>query len=180
MKKWIFTAFVVTGLVLPVVAIAGKDPTGSVLVNCGTAETKIKNWSATFNVDPGEDGCVYSKDGPKKHKLNEVKFSFKSDGDVQGGAPRWVIPIDTNGDQRLDDYAVLDAAGCGATVGTTDDVTVSTSKDDCLVTTTTLGTYANWAAFAAANPTVKVAKKDIVFIEADVPGNYHVFDFQFG
>ena len=41
-------------------------------------------------------------------------------------------------------------------------------------------TYANWAAFAAANPTVKVAKKDIVFIEADVPGNYHVFDFQFG
>ena len=179
MKKWIFTACVVSVLVLPVVASAGKDPTGGVLVKCGNAEVKIKNWSATIKVDPGEDGCVYSKDGPKKHKLNEVKFSFKSDGDVQGGAPRWSIPIDTDGDQHVDHYAFLDAAGCGATVGTTDDVTVSTSKDDCLVNDSG-PTYANWAAFAAANPDWKVAKKDIVFIEADQPGDYHVFDFQFG
>jgi len=81
--------------------------------------------------------------------------------------------------QHVDHYAILDAAGCGATVGTTDDVTVSTSKDDCLVNDSG-PTYANWAAFAAANPDWKVAKKDIVFIEADQPGDYHVFDFQFG
>jgi hypothetical protein len=40
---------------------------------------------------------------------------------MQGDAPRWSIPIDVSGDQHQDGYAFLDAANCGATVGTNDD-----------------------------------------------------------
>jgi hypothetical protein len=42
------------------------------------------------------------------------------------------------------------------------------------------GVWDNWAAFAADNPSYRVAKKDIPFIIADVEGDYHVYDFQFG
>jgi hypothetical protein len=182
MKKWIFTALAVSALALPVVAFAGADPTGGALRTFGTGDVKIKGWSATIKNDLGEYGGVYRKNGPKKAGLDQVKFKFKTNGDVQGGAPRWSIPIDTNGDQSQDGYAFIDAANCGATVGTNDgkDVTtVSTKNPDCKVFFGP-GTWDNWAEFAANNPSYRVAKKDIPFIIADVQGDYHVYDFQFG
>jgi hypothetical protein len=42
------------------------------------------------------------------------------------------------------------------------------------------GMWDNWAAFAAGNPSYRVAKNDVPFIIADVEGDYHVYDFQFG
>jgi hypothetical protein len=182
MKKWIFTALAFSALALPVVAFAGADPTSGVLKTFGTGAVTIKSWSATIKNDPGEYGGVYRKNGPKKSGLDQVKFKFKTDGNVQGGAPRWSIPIDVNGDKYQDAYAFLDAANCGATVGTNDDhvvTNVSTSNPDCKVFFGP-GVWANWAAFAAANPSYRVAKKDIPFIIADVEGDYHVFDLQFG
>jgi hypothetical protein len=180
MKKWFFTALAVSALALPVVAFAGADPTGGALKAFGTGDVKIRGWSATIKNGPGEYGGVYRKHGPKKHALDQVKFKFRTDGDVQGGAPRWSIPIGVNGDQSQDGYAFIDAAGCGATVGTSGHVTtVSTNNPDCKVFFGA-GVWANWAAFAAANPSYRVAKQDIPFIIADVEGDYHVYDFQFG
>ena len=126
---------------------------------------------------------MYSTNGPKKSRLDQVKFKFKTDGDVRGGAPRWSIPIDTDEDQRQDGYAFLGAANCGATIGTNDDrvvTNVSTSNPDCKVF---FGPdeWDNWAAFAAGNPSFRVAKKDIPFIIADgAEGDYHVYDIRFG
>jgi hypothetical protein len=81
---------------------------------------------------------------------------------VGGGAPRWSIPIDTNGDRKVDGYAFLDAANCGFTG------TVSTTLSSCPVFEGfgSFNTYANWAAFAAANPTYAVA--GISFVISDV------------
>jgi hypothetical protein len=183
MKKWILTALAIFALVLPAVALAGADPTNGALRTFGDGQVTIKGWSATIKNDPGEHGGVYSKNGPKKSRLDQVKFKFKTDGDVQGGAPRWSIPIDVSGDQHQDGYAFLDAANCGATVGTNDDhvvTNVSTSNPDCKVF---FGPdeWANWAAFAAAKPDYRVAKKDIPFIIADgAAGHYHLYDLLFG
>ena len=133
MKKWIITALALSALVLPAAAFAGK---GSLLKTFGAGEVTINGGSATIKTGPGEDGGVYSKNGPKKSRLDQVTFKFTTDGDVQGGAPRWSIPIDTNKDQRVDRYAFLDAAGCAATVGTNSAkvvTVVSTDNPNCQV-----------------------------------------------
>ena len=136
MKKWILTALALSALVLPAAAFASK---GSLLQKFGAGEVTIQASSATIKNDPGEWGGVYSKDSLKKSKLNQVTFKFTTDGGVQGGAPRWSIPIDTtptNADQHADDYAFLDAANCGAKVGTNDAkvvTVVSTDNPNCKV-----------------------------------------------
>ena len=179
MKKWIFTALAVSALILPAAAFAGK---GSLLKTFGTGEVTINGGSATIKADPGEYGGVYSKNGPKKSRLDQVTFKFTTDGDVQGGAPRWSIPIDTDKDQRENGYAFLDAAGCGATTGTNSAkvvTVVSTDNPNCKVFFDRQ--YDNWAAFAAEHPSYRVAKKNIPFIIADgAAGDFHVFGFQFG
>jgi len=190
MKKWIFTALAVSALVLPAAAFAGK---GTLVKTFGSGEVTVSGGSATIKthtvIDPVTDlpgfeyGGVYSKDGPKKAQLDQVTFKFTTDGHVQGGAPRWSIPIDTNKDQRVDGYAFLDAAGCGASVGTNKAkvvTVVSTDNPNCKVV---FGDrqYDNWAKFAAENTNYRVAKKNIPFIIVDVAaGEFHVYDLQFG
>ena len=112
-------------------------------------------------------------------RLGRVDFSFTSSGDVQGGAPRFSIPIDTGGKASIDGYAFLDAAGCGATVGDNTaelETLVSTASSTCAVN---FGghDYANWDAFAAANPTYRTTPGAIPFIIADgTAGTYVVTD----
>ena len=83
---------------------------------------------------------------------------------VGGGAPRWSIPINTGGDPKdaQQVYAFLDANGCG------DNGSVSTTDTNCSVTLNTGGSWANWDAFAAANPTYTIASA-LPFVIADVP-----------
>ena len=80
---------------------------------------------------------------------------------VGGGAPRWSIPISTDGNSKAEGYAFLDANGCG------DSGLVSTTEANCAVTFQGV-TYANWDAFAAANPTYTIASA-LPFVVADVP-----------
>jgi hypothetical protein len=179
MKKWIFTALALAALVLPAAALAGKD---NPMRGFGAGEVTISASSAKIKNDPGEWGGVYQKNSVKTGRLDQVTYTFKTDGDVQGGAPRWSIPIDTNADKLQDGYAFLDAANCGATVGTNDAnviTNVSTSNPNCKVF---FGSHEwdNWAAFAADNPSYRIAKKDIPFIIADAAGDYHVYGYQFG
>ncbi len=80
-----------------------------------------------------------------------------------GGSPRWSIPIDTGGKPGWDIFAFVDAANCGQgpTGGTVD--------TSCPVSDYNGGPYANWAAYAAAHPTYKIAQQQLTFIIADQP-----------
>ena len=65
------------------------------------------------------------------------------------GRPAWSIPINTNASPQPEGYAFIDAAGCGSTG------TVSTTSASCHVNYG--ADCANWVAFAAANPTYRIA-----------------------
>ena len=82
---------------------------------------------------------------------------------VTGGSPRMSIPIDTNADGDTESYAFIDANNCGQAGGTG-----GTVNQNCPVFFgSTL--YANWAAFAAANPTYRIATDAVSFVIADQP-----------
>ena len=160
------------------VALAGS----ATLKTFGTGLVTITGpASATIVNDPGEYGGVYIQSKSQSGKLlNKVVFQFESRGDVGGGAPRFSLPIDdpatTNVPSNLDGYAFLDAAGCGATVGpSAGNWLVSTQNPACHVNYQSVD-YANWTAFAAANPTLRTAPGYIPFIIADVAGSYIVTD----
>jgi opacity protein-like surface antigen len=141
----------------------------------GTVTVGDDGTSATIVNGLGEYGGVYINSKSKSGKpLNAVDFSFVSTGFVTGGAPRFSIPIDTDGVGSTNDgYAFIDAQGCGGAPGET--TTVSTALDNCQVSFNSPNyNYANWAAFAAANPTYRIAPGFIPFIIADEPGSYAV------
>ena len=101
--------------------------------------------------------------------LGNVTFAFTSRGDVAGGAPRFSLPINDGAFDPNTDYAFIDAAGCGAVNGdnpTNTATLVGTQNPSCHVNFH--GTdYANWATFASANPTYKMASGYVPFIIAD-------------
>ena len=82
---------------------------------------------------------------------------------VTGGSPRMSIPIDTNNNGTTESYAFIDAANCGKTFPS------GTVDQTCPVFFgSTL--YANWAAFATANPTYRIGNDDAIpFVIADQP-----------
>jgi hypothetical protein len=139
---------------------------------------------ATLNTVGGGTSGVYYSNGKTVggYPLADVDFSFDyhcQPGDtdtttcVGGGAPRWSIPIDTGGDPKNSAgvYAFLDAYNCGLTG------IVSTNAVGCRVVVNTGGEYANWDAFAAANPTYSIASA-YPFVIADVvtPNAITLFD----
>jgi hypothetical protein len=154
----------------------------------GTGDVTVDGDSVTIVNDAGEYGGVYVKAKSLGNKpLADVVVSFTSTGDVTGGAPRFNIPIDSDGDRMIDYYATLDAANCGGTSGS--EVWVSTENSVCAVyfldaagtgPMPASASYANWDAYVAANPTHRVASKgdgSTPFIVADVgPGTYVVED----
>jgi hypothetical protein len=100
--------------------------------------------------------------------IGNVNFSFTSSGQSGGGAPRFSLPISTDGTSTIAFYAFLDPVSCGAAPNAT--FTVSTSVATCVVWTNLPiggGPYANWAAFVAAHSTWEIAPGAIPFIVAD-------------
>ena len=123
--------------------------------------------SATIVNGAGEYGGVYINSRSQSAKpLNAVHFSFDSNGDSTGGAPRFSIPID-DGTGVLK-YAFIGVLNCGYTTGT-----VSTDLANCMVNFNSVD-YADWDAFASVNPTFRIAPGQIPFIIADEPGSYAV------
>ena len=94
---------------------------------------------------------------------------------VTGGSPRMSIPIDTNMNGGTESFAFIDANNCGQT-----GLTGGTVNQACPVFFgSTL--YANWAAFAAANPNARIANDDQVpFVIADQPFSGTVSNVQLG
>jgi hypothetical protein len=174
MRKITIAAAVLAFGIFTAVAIAASLHTfGTGQVT--TENTKVYGLGATIVNDVGEYGGIYQ--GGSHAKVGTVKYSFLSDGQVAGGAPRWSIPLDTdNNTKTVDSYAFLDVNGCGGSAGHA--TYVSTTNPDCQVFINTGGSYPNWAALVAANPTWRVDGQG--FIIADVDGSYHVFDARFG
>ena len=163
--------FVLAGAVLASLAVVGTAfAANSKLNSFGTGEITVsETGTVTIVNDSGEYGGVYLSSRSQSGKLlGEVDFSFVSTGHVAGGAPRFSIPIDTDGNGTGDGYAFLDVNGCGATL-------VSTDSANC-VTYFGPDSFANWDAVAAAHPTYRIAPGAIPFVIADQPGTYIVTD----
>ena len=82
----------------------------------GRAVTVTGADSAKIVIRPGQYGGVYLNSKSQGGKtLDQVAFGFTSTGDVQGGAPRFSLPIDDPATAvKGDGYAFIDAANCGA------------------------------------------------------------------
>ena len=177
MKRITIIASLLGVLLLTTAAIAGAAPAPK-LQTFGTGVVTATGNSATIVNDAGEFGGVFLNSKSQGSKpLSKVVFQFTSRGDIEGGAPRFSIGIDTDGNpQTSNGFAFLDAAGCGGVVGPgTSVVLVSTQNPACAVNFN--GTdYANWDAFASANPTYKTNSGGTPFIIADQPGSYNVTD----
>jgi hypothetical protein len=154
---------------LAAIGLGGVSASASdnTLQTFGTGTVTVTGNSATIVNGTGEYGGVFLNSRSLSAKpLNAVHLSFDSSGDTAGGAPRFSIPID-DGSTVLK-YAFLDMLGCGSTTGT-----VSTDLANCHVNFNSVD-YANWDAFATANPTFRIAPGQIPFIIADEPGSYAV------
>ena len=160
-------------LMMALAAFAGAAPAPKPLKTFGTGQVTAGTDTATIVIDEGEYGGVYVQSKSQSGKtLNNVDFGFTSRGDVQGGAPRFSLPIDTDGvGKTVEGYAFLDAAGCGGVSGVP--MLVSTQSGTCHVNFNGAD-FANWTTFAAENPTYRMSPGAIPFIIADVPGSYAV------
>ena len=155
-------------------ALSGTVLAAPPLQTFGTGSVDVTSRdSATITNGAGEYAGVYVRARSLSNRpLAETDFSFVSTGDTAGGAPRFSIPIDTDGDASTTElYAFMAADRCGGSSG--QETWVSTENTDCIVDLNTGGTYANWDALAAANPTW-VISKETPFIISDQPGVYEV------
>jgi hypothetical protein len=150
---------------------AGAAPGGK-LKTFGTGEVSTAGASATIVIDVGEFGGVFVNSNRQSGKLlGSTTFAFTSRGDVAGGAPRFSIPVNDGSFDPNSDYAFIDAAGCGATVGsnpTNEATLVSTQNPACHVNFHGVD-YANWSTFANSNPTFTIARATPFIIADAVP-----------
>lgn len=139
--------------------------------------TLVANNSAHLDSTGGGYAGVYVNAKRTNGKtLDRVDFSFYWSGQPNGGAPRFSLPIDENGDGETENYAFLDAINCAGGTVTTNG-TVSTESASCPVFYGPF-TYPNWDAFAAANPTWTISDA-IPFVIVDVPADVIVSDVSF-
>jgi hypothetical protein len=173
-KAMILGIAVLVAGVLTTVALASG---GGSLRTFGSGDVIVQGNKAAFVVLPNQDAGVYKKAVSKP--VAKVRFHMVSYGDVQGGAPRFSIALDTDGNQKTtESYAFLDAANCGGVVGDNPnavETTVGTDVSTCKVFINTGGDFANWAALVAAHPSWHTSK-DASFVIADTPGDYHIKD----
>jgi hypothetical protein len=172
MKKGIILAAVAIAAALLTVGFAAAAGSPR-LLTFGTRDVFVNGAKfATFN-DANEYGGVY-----RNHTSNalltdsRIDLEFVNDRAVGGGAPRFSIPIDENNDKQVDAYAFIDVNGCGSSTVSTESATCQVSYSSA---TTPPETQPNWAAFAAAHPTWRLARKEgkdnaVPFIIADVQG----------
>lgn len=165
MKRLSIAALTSLALSIALVGTAVAAP----LRTFGTGDVTRDGSTFTIVNDAGEYAGVYVKpQNPAKNQrgflLSAADFSFSHSGDTAGGAPRFSIPIDEDGNGTTEAYAFIDANSCGNTG------VVSTNASNCVVYYGA-GVYANWDAFAAAHPTYRISE-DIPFVIADQPGTY--------
>ena len=160
----------VVGMVLAI-AIAGTSTAANTKYRTfGTGSVSVSGDTARINNGSGEYGGVYLRSRSLSSKpLRAVHVSFRSTGDVGGGAPRFSIPLNTGHKESTAPYAFLDVNGCGGAS------LVSTDSSNCQVFINFNGeSFANWDALVARHPSWRIKAGGIPFIIADVPGDYRV------
>lgn len=145
----------------------------------------IPNGAVFVNAAPGDYAGVYVKnDGLQGKTLGAVtQLSFKYNRNVSGGAPRFSLAIDANGDGSYEFFAFADPNGCGIPTGGTGNMVGKVdviNNPNCQITTNDGRSYPNYAAFVAGNPGAKYATNQVSFIIADQPGNYRVVQVKMG
>ncbi|HET7494422.1 MAG TPA: hypothetical protein VFJ80_03170 [Candidatus Limnocylindrales bacterium] len=151
-----------------VMAIAGtavaKQP--SKLQTFGTGDASLTGGVLTLHNDANEYSGVYLQTNSRRARpIGSLHITFDRSGDIEGGAPRFSIPISTHRNGRLDAYAFIDVNSCGG------GATVSTDAANCGVYFRN-DFFANWAAMVSAHPTWRLAAGKVPFIIADVAGDY--------
>jgi hypothetical protein len=165
--KRIFIALMVAAVAAIGFGSVAASASANTLQTFGTGTVTVTADSATIVNAADQYGGVYINSRSQSAKpLNAVHFSFDSTGESTGGAPRLSIPID-DGTTVLK-YAFIGVLNCGYSSGT-----VSTDLPNCMVNFNSVD-YANWDAFASANPSFRIAPGQIPFIIADEPGSYAV------
>ena len=157
-------------LAIAVVAVPVLAAPNSKLKTFGTGDVSLVGRDgATISNDAGQYGGVYPAGHRNAKPIRSVHFSFVSEGDVGGGAPRFSIPIDTDHNRTVEAYAFLDVNGCdGGPLVSTDSISCTVYFRDEVFT--------NWAAFADAHPGYRIPTGAIPFVIADVEGDYIVSD----
>ena len=171
----IMAAFAAAAITLSAGAAFGAKPEGtSTKLRCftgsgGTCTIDESAETVALDTSPAGYAGVYlnNANSLQNRSISSTDFSFNyvcADGStttcVAGGSPRLSIPIDSTGDGVTDAYAFIDAGNCGSTG------TVGTGAG-CMVFYGAT-TYANWDAFAAANPTYTTGDA-VAFVIADQP-----------
>ena len=116
-------------------------------------------------------------DGRRLSQVHNLGFSYDGTG-AAGGSPRLSIPIDEDGDGTTDAYAFVDTLGCNDG-SPNQGVLDATNDPTCLVAFGAV-VYPNWDAFAAANPSYRIATDALSFLIVDQPGDFTVADVRLG
>jgi hypothetical protein len=194
MKKIIFPAFLLLALTVGFNSAFAASGNGN-KIQCfdGTTDggyngTCVMNISSATldtldsDLDPNNAyaGVYISNtnlDGKLLVDVNKLSFDYYGSG-ASGGSPRISIPIDENNDGSTEAYAFIDTLSCNngdANMGTLDAINDST----CVVAYEST-TYINWEAFAAENPTYRIASDALTFIIVDQPGQFDISSVQLG
>lgn len=165
---------IASAMLLVVMAIAPISATANVKYRTFGDASITESPAGTFTivVGAGQYGGVYLNSKSNSGKaIGDVSFSFTAGGSIEGGAPRFSLPINATGtDNSVEYYAFIDRNSCGGAA------LVSTDSATCVVYAG-IEVFTNWAAFAAAHPTYRIAPGSIPFMISDVPGTYVVSDF---
>jgi hypothetical protein len=157
-------------IAIAVLAVPVMAAPHSKLKTFGTGDvTLVGSDGADIVNNVGEYGGVYLAARRNARPIQSVHFSFRSTGQVGGGAPRFSIPIDTDHNHTVEAYAFIDVNGCGGAS------LVSTASVTCTVYFQS-DVFANWGEFADAHPDYRIPPGAIPFVIADVEGSYEVRD----
>lgn len=158
---------------------AKGETSGNKLQCFGDGECTLIPGGATLSNDAGEHSGVYIPSnliGRSLSDVNKLSFDYSGSG-AAGGSPRISVPIDSNGDGTTDDHAFIDTGYCNdagdPNVGTLDAI-----NDPTCVIWYGSDSYANWAAFASANPTYRISGTS--FIIVDQAGTFNITNVQLG
>lgn len=177
MKRFSIALALVASLAIASTAMAAPTKLRAQSGGGGVA-TILSNTSARLEVTALNDYALVYTPSTSSKVLADVDMGFvlESGSAITGGSPRITIPIDTDGNGKWDDFASIDANACGVTYDannlTVADLLVSTTSPNCVVSLnygSGAGTYANWDALIADQPTWRIAKGQQSFIIADYP-----------
>ena len=192
MRRLIALVFVLA-LVLTSVAVAGSENGNKLLCFDGTTDGGFNGVctptedGATLNtidgdLDPNNNYAgVYIQNTNLDNRLlshvHNLSFTYAGSG-ATGGSPRFSIPIDEDGDGTTEAYAFVDTLGCND--GSPNSGTLDVIRDSTCSVGYGSTVYANWDAFATANPTYRIASDALTFIIVDQPGLFEVTDVRLG